>query len=103
MKIVLPESFMTFSPLNRRRENQCREILAEHREPALRLGFRRFVLQHIPVFGELTVFEADDIGGDPGRLPPHAGETAVRDDVIAFGKNELVLVPQRFGRTREPV
>jgi hypothetical protein len=28
-------------------DESIREAIAEHREPALRLGFRRFVLKHI--------------------------------------------------------
>jgi hypothetical protein len=47
-----------------------RETIAEHRKSALRLGFRRFVLQDVPMFGKLAVFEADDIGGDPGTSRP---------------------------------
>ena len=55
------------------------------------------------MFGELAVFEADDVGGDPGRLPPAPGKTTVRDDVIAFGENELVFVAQRVGQRADEV
>jgi len=55
-------------------------------ESALRLRFRRFVLKHIPMLGELAVFEADDDDSDPGHLPSTPGETTVRDDVFALGE-----------------
>src|ERR1700730_2264077 len=68
MNMVLQESFMSW-PRRAKGDESIREAIAEHREPALRLGFRRFVLKHIPMLGELPVFEADDVGSDPGRLP----------------------------------
>jgi hypothetical protein len=46
------------------------EAVAEHRKPAHGFGLRRFVLEDVPVLGELAVFEADDIGGDPGGRRP---------------------------------
>src|ERR1700675_1008292 len=42
-----------------------REFLAEHRQSALRLGPGRFVLQHIPMFGEDTIGDAHDVRGNP--------------------------------------
>jgi hypothetical protein len=50
------------------------------------------------MLSELAVFEADDVGSDPGRLPSAPGETTVRDDVIALGENDLVLIAQRVGQ-----
>src|ERR1700722_19495449 len=79
-------------PRRAKGEKSIQEAIAEHREPALRLGFRRFVLKHIPMLGELAIFEADDVGSDPDRFPPAPGETTVRDDVIALGENDLVLI-----------
>jgi hypothetical protein len=35
-------------------------------------------LQHIPVLGQETIFESDNVGGYPGRRPSHADETAMR-------------------------
>ena len=49
------------------------------------------------MLGQEPVFEADNVGRDPGRGPSHPGETAMRDDVIAFGDNDLVFVAQRIG------
>jgi hypothetical protein len=42
-----------------------RETIAEHREPARRFRLGRLILKNVPVLGELAVFEAHDIGGDP--------------------------------------
>jgi hypothetical protein len=42
-----------------------RETVAEHRETAKGFYLGRFILKNVPVFGELAVFEAHDIGGDP--------------------------------------
>ena len=102
MKMVLPESFMTW-PRRAKGEESIRETIAEHRKSALRLGFRRFVLKHIPMLGELAILEADNVGRDPGHLPSNAGETTVRDDVIALGENELVFIAQRVGRRADEV
>src|ERR1700674_3989866 len=96
MKMVLPESFMTWHR-RAKGEESIREAIAEHRKPAPRLGFCRFVLQHIPMLGELAVFEADNVGSDPGHLPSNAGKTTMRDDVIALGDNELVFIAQCVG------
>jgi hypothetical protein len=48
------------------------------------------------VLGELAVLDADDVGGDPGCRAAVAGEAAMGDDVVAFGRNQLVLVAQRL-------
>jgi hypothetical protein len=45
------------------------EAVAEHRQPAGRLGLGRLVLKHVPVLDELAVLESDDVGGDPGGRP----------------------------------
>jgi hypothetical protein len=42
-----------------------RETIAEHRETAKGFRLGRLVLKDVPVLGELAVFEAHDIGGDP--------------------------------------
>ena len=47
------------------------------------------------MLGELAVFETDDVGGDPGGRAAVARETAVGDDVVAFGDDQLVPVAQR--------
>jgi hypothetical protein len=70
-------------------------MVAEHREAALRLDLRRFLLEHVPMLGELAVFEADDVSGDPGRLSSVPGEAAICDDIIALSENELVFIAQR--------
>jgi hypothetical protein len=73
MKTVLPLSLMVVSfGISVRMSG--RKALAEHRHPAHGLGSGRFVLQNVPVFGELTVLEAHDIGGNPGGGTTIAGE-----------------------------
>jgi hypothetical protein len=68
-----------------RRYGSVRKTVAEHREAALRLGLRRFVLKHFLMLGELAVFEADDVSCDPGRWSSVPGETAMCHDIIALG------------------
>ena len=41
------------------------ETIAEHRQAALGLGASGFVLEDVPVLGEPSVLDADDVGGDP--------------------------------------
>src|SRR6476646_5977828 len=43
------------------------EAVAKHRQAALRFGFGRLVLQNVPVLGETTVLDPDNIRGDPGK------------------------------------
>src|SRR6266481_883666 len=42
------------------------EVFAKHRHAVLRFGFRRFVLQNVPVFSEAAVLDPDNIRCDPG-------------------------------------
>jgi hypothetical protein len=53
------------------------------------------------MLGELAVFQADDVGGNPGGRAAVARETAVGDDVVAFGHDQLLIVAQRLPQ-REP-
>src|SRR3984957_21300816 len=71
------------------------ECVAEHRKATDRFGLGRFVLQNVPMLSKKTVFEPDNVGGDPGGGSSHPGEAAVCYDVIAFGDDELVLIVQR--------
>ena len=58
------------------------------------------VLQNIPVLGQKTVFESDNVGRNPGRGPSDSRETAVQDDIVAFCDNELVFVAQHIRRRK---
>jgi hypothetical protein len=49
-------------------------------QPAHGSGLRRLVLENVPVLGELAVFEADDVGGDPGGRAAVARESDLGDD-----------------------
>jgi hypothetical protein len=63
----------------------------------------RLVLQNIPMCCELAVHEADDIGGDPGGGTAVAGEATVRDDIVALGHDQLVLIAQRLRQRPDQV
>src|SRR5271163_2611201 len=84
MKMVLPVSFIGVS-FEAGEQRSGGEAIAEHRQAADGLGLRRLVLDDVPVFGELAVLEADDIGGDPRRREAVAGEPAVCDHPVAVG------------------
>jgi hypothetical protein len=45
---------------------------------------------------ENTVFEPDNVGGDPGSGPSHPGEAAMRYNIVAFCDDDLILVVQRI-------
>src|SRR5579862_4300074 len=72
------------------------ECVAEHGKAAHRLGLSRLVLQNIPMLSKKTVFEPDDVGGDPSGGPSHPCEAAMRYGIIAFGDDELILIVQRL-------
>src|SRR5258707_5662332 len=80
-----------------------REAVAEHRQPADGLSPGRLVLKNVPMLGESAVFDAYDVGGDPGGGAPIAGESAVRDHIVALGYDELVLIFQRVGQRTDQV
>jgi hypothetical protein len=53
------------------------------------------------VFSELAIFEADDIGDDPGYLPSMCGETTVRDEprrTLPAGGSRRALLPECAAR-----
>ena len=73
-----------------------RECVAEHGKAAHRFGLGRLILQNVPMLFKNTVFEPDNVGGDPGGGPAHPSEAAMRYDVIALCDDELVLIVQRL-------
>ena len=46
-----------------------RERVAEHRIPALGLLLGSLVLNDIPVFGDNSILQANDVGRNSGRRP----------------------------------
>jgi len=52
-----------------------REFRFEHRQPALGFFPGGFVLDDIPVLGEQTVFDPDDVGCYPAGGLPDIGES----------------------------
>src|ERR1700751_2821377 len=76
----------------------CREAIAKHGKTTHGFFLFGFVLEYIPVLGQETVFESDNVRCNPGRGPSHPSEPAMRDDVVAFCNNDLVFIAQRIGR-----
>src|ERR1700761_500679 len=99
IKMVLPVSFMCVLL----KVGSSREAVAEHRPSAFGFGSGGFVLQHVPVLGELAVFDAQHVGGDPCGRSAVAGEAAVHDHVVAFGQDQAVLVAQAVGNGADQV
>jgi hypothetical protein len=54
--------------------------------------------KNVPVLGELAVFHAHDIGGDPRSRAPLAREAPVRDNVVAFGEDHVIFVAEGIGK-----
>ncbi len=76
----------------------ARECVAEHWKAADRFGFGRLVLQDVPMLFQQTVFESDNVGGDPRGGPSIPTEAAVSYDIVTFCDYELILIAQSFGR-----
>ena len=85
---------------SRRSELVRMESACRHRQATHGFGLRRLVLEDVPVLGELAVFDADDVGGDPGGWTTNVRKAAVSDDVVTLGKDQLVLIAQRLGSER---
>jgi hypothetical protein len=78
-----------------------REAVAEHGQSALRLGFRRLVLEYVPMLGQRAVLDPHHVGGHPRRGPSVTRKAAVDDDVVALRQNETVLVAQAVGKAAD--
>src|SRR5277367_2537619 len=79
------------------------KCVAKHGKAADRFGLGRLVLQNVPMLLKETLFEPDNVGGDPGGGPSHPSEAAMRYDVIAFGDDDLVLIVQRLRRRADEI
>jgi predicted SnoaL-like aldol condensation-catalyzing enzyme len=77
--------------------------LAEHWDVLQDEATRAQSVSGLPMFGELAVLETDDIGGNPGGGTAMAREPTVRDDVVALGHDQLVLIAQRLGQRADQV
>src|SRR5271169_3312952 len=80
-----------------------RKAIAKHREPAKGLRFGRLVLKNVPMLGELAVFEAHDIGGDPRRGTAVAQKTPMGHHVVAFREDQLVFVAERGWKAADKI
>src|SRR5690242_7697837 len=74
-----------------------RKLVSEHWIAAIGLLTRCFILQNIPMFSELAILDANNIGRDPGGVPSIAREAPVNDHVIAFGHDQAALVAECVG------
>src|SRR2546430_12099440 len=72
------------------------EVIAKHRQAALRFGFGRLILQNIPVLGEAAVLDPDNVRGDPGNRPAISCETSMDNDVVVLRDDELMFVTQQI-------
>src|SRR6476646_6830112 len=70
---------------------RCGETVAEHRQPALGLLGGGFVLDDIPVFGELTIFDPYDVCHYPVGGLPDIPESTVQHHVVAVRGDQRVL------------
>jgi AraC-like DNA-binding protein len=64
-----------------------REFVAEHRQSTSRLGPGRFVLQHIPMFGEDAIRDVHDVRRNPIFRSPDARKSAVHGRMVVVGKD----------------
>ncbi len=55
------------------------------------------------MLGELAVFEAHNIGGDPSRRTAVAGKAPVRDNLVSFGKDHVIFVAERAGKAADKI
>jgi len=78
--------------INGLRQPKFREPASEHRAAAFRLTLSRLVLKYVPMLGQTTVLDPDDVGGNPRDGATRAGEATVNNDVIAFCHDELMFV-----------
>ena len=53
-----------------------------------RFGLGRLVLQDVPMLLKKTVFEPDNVGGDPGGGPSDSGEAAMGYHIVTFCDDE---------------
>src|SRR4029077_2993028 len=75
-----------------------RETRPEHRCFALGLLFRGLVLEHIPVFLKNSVFDSQDVGGNPICRRAANTQSTVNNYKISVSHDQIVLVLQSWWR-----
>src|SRR6202048_1215060 len=83
--------------LERRTRSSRGKCRPEHGQAANGRFLCRFVLDDVPVLGQLAVLEAHDIHHDPVRRQAHACEPAVEQHVVSVGDGKPVLVMEAVG------
>ena len=63
----------------------------------------RLVLKNIPMLGELTVFKAHDVSGDPRCRTTVTGKAPMGDDVVRFGEDQVIFVAQSAGKAANKI
>ena len=71
------------------------KFVSEHEKAALRGLTRGFVLEDIPMFNKNTVFDAQNVRGNPVHRIAAALKSAVHDDKIFIRHNRSGFVLQR--------
>ena len=72
-------------------------MVTKHRKPTLGLSFGCFVLQDIPVLGETTGLNSDDVGRYQCCGLPISRKAPMQYYVVALGHDDPVLVAQSVG------
>src|SRR5438552_4138137 len=90
IKMVLSVSFMIIAPLVM--NVSTRKAFAKHREAAFGLLPSRLVLNHVPMLDENSIFDSEDVGGNPIDRLAEAGEPAMHNDKISVGYNCARLI-----------
>ncbi len=71
------------------------KLVAEHGKAALRRLAPCFVLDHVPVLGQNSILDANDVRYNPVDRLPNARISPVHDYKISVGDNRSVLILQR--------
>src|SRR5271167_3704472 len=79
------------------------EHASEHRETALRLFSRGFVLDHIPMLEQHAVLDAQNVCGDPIHRSAEATKSAMYDHNVSLSHDCSRFVLQRRWQTLDQV
>ena len=72
------------------------ESLSEHRSAALRLPFRRPILNHIPMLDEDSVLNVQNIWGNPVYRKTNTAKSPVYEPGTILAEGDIVIVHGRF-------
>src|SRR5258708_24058858 len=81
----------------------CRELVPEHRIPALGLLLSSPVLDYVPVFDQNSVLDSQNVRRNPIHWQAEARKSTVNDDKILVGHNQPRFILQRWRDTFDSV